>query len=80
MITALGIAWPFVLNAVSFLAVILALWMWRREAGPASALPAERFLAAIRAGLRYARGSRSASGSGWRAGRRCLAHSTDRLG
>jgi predicted MFS family arabinose efflux permease len=57
VITALGIAWPFVLNAVSFLAVILALWMWRRLVGPASALPAERFLAAIRSGLRYARSS-----------------------
>ena len=57
VITALGIAWPFALNAVSFVAVILALWLWRREAKPASALPAERFLAAIRAGLRYARSS-----------------------
>ena len=61
VITALGIAWPFVLNAVSFLAVILALWLWRREARPASALPAERFLAAIRAGLRYARSSAAAA-------------------
>ena len=57
VITALGIAWPFVLNAVSFLAVITALWLWRREAKPASALPAERFLGAMRSGLRYARSS-----------------------
>ena len=57
VIAALGIAWPFVLNALSFLAVIAALWLWRRETRPASALPAERFLAAIRTGLRYARGS-----------------------
>ena len=57
VITALGLAWPFALNALSFVAVILALWLWRREAKPASALPAERLLAAIRAGLRYARSS-----------------------
>ena len=57
VITALGIARPFALNAVSFVAVILALWLWRREAKPTSALPAERFFAAIRAGLRYARSS-----------------------
>ena len=57
VITALGLAWPFVFNALSFVAVILALWLWRRETKPASALPAERFFAAIRAGLRYARSS-----------------------
>ena len=57
VITALGLVWPFVFNALSFVAVILALWLWRRETKPASALPAERFFAAIRAGLRYARSS-----------------------
>jgi MFS family permease len=49
VITALGIAWPFALNALSFLAVITALWLWRQETRPTSTLPAERFLAAIRA-------------------------------
>ena len=57
VITALGIVWPFVFNALSFLAVITALWLWRREAVPVSALPAERFLGAMRSGLRYARSS-----------------------
>jgi MFS family permease len=57
VITALGLVWPFVFNALSFVAVILALWLWRRETKRASALPAERFFAAIRAGLRYARSS-----------------------
>ena len=57
VITALGVVWPFVFNALSFLAVITALWLWRREAKPASALPAERFLGAMRAGLRYAHSS-----------------------
>ncbi|WP_323156715.1 MFS transporter, partial [Pseudomonas oryzihabitans] len=46
----------FALNAVSFLAVIVALLTWRRQ--PAAAvLPAERLLGAVRVGLRYARSS-----------------------
>ena len=57
IITVLGLAWPFAFNAVSFLAVILALWLWRQQPKPASALPAERLAGAIRSGLRYARGS-----------------------
>ena len=57
VVTALGLVWPFVFNAVSFVVVILALWLWRHEPVAVSALPAERFLAAIRAGLRYGRGS-----------------------
>lgn len=57
IITVLGLAWPFAFNAVSFLAVILALWLWRQQPKPASALPAERLAGAIRSGLRFARGS-----------------------
>ncbi|MFZ1427546.1 MAG: MFS transporter [Geminicoccaceae bacterium] len=57
VITALGLVWPFIFNALSFVVVILALWLWRREARPASALPSERFVAAIRSGVRYARSS-----------------------
>lgn len=44
----------FLLNGISFLGVIVALWRWERQ--PAvSALPAERFFGALRAGIRYAR-------------------------
>jgi quinol monooxygenase YgiN len=46
----------FILNALSFLAVIAALLKWKR-APKTSELPAERVLGAIRAGLRYARHS-----------------------
>jgi MFS family permease len=46
----------FLLNAVSFLGVLVVLYRWRREA-PASVLPAERVLGAVRAGLRYVRHS-----------------------
>jgi len=44
----------FALNALSYLGVIWVLVRWRRQA-PASALPSERFLGALRAGLRFAR-------------------------
>ncbi|MCQ9427053.1 MFS transporter [Pseudomonas sp. LJDD11] len=46
----------FALNSASFLAVIIALLAWRHRPEP-SVLPAERWLGAMRAGVRYARGS-----------------------
>ena len=48
----LGAGWAFLLNAVSFLAVVVVLWKWRRQA-PAEDLPGERFLGAFKVGLRY---------------------------
>jgi predicted MFS family arabinose efflux permease/quinol monooxygenase YgiN len=53
----LGAGWAFCLNAVSFLAVVLALLAWRRRP-PTSSLPGERFLGALKVGFRYARHSR----------------------
>lgn len=44
----------FFLNAVSFLAVLWVLYRWKRP-DRETALPAERFLGAMRAGLRYVR-------------------------
>jgi MFS family permease len=49
IIVAFGIAWPFLVNALSFLAVILALWYWR-EGRSATVGEHEPFLAAMRAG------------------------------
>jgi MFS family permease len=57
IIATAGIAWPFLLNAVSFIAVIAALLWWRPPAKPRGQLPAERIVAAMRTGLRYARSS-----------------------
>lgn len=56
IIAAAGPGAVFVLNALSFLAVIFALKSWRR-APRQSELPAERLFGAVRAGLRYARHS-----------------------
>ena len=56
IVAAAGPGAVFVLNAVSFLAVIAALKRWQRPP-QASELPAERLAGAVRAGLRYARHS-----------------------
>ena len=42
----------FVLNALSFIGVLLVLFRWR-ESARKSVLPAERFVGAMRAGMRY---------------------------
>lgn len=57
IIASFGIAWPYLLNAISFLVVIGALLWWRPAPKKESHLPAERLWSAIRAGLRYARAS-----------------------
>ena len=52
-----GPGWAFALNSLSFLAVVGALWKWRRVV-PTQDLPGERFMGAVRVGLRYVRHSR----------------------
>jgi MFS family permease len=54
IVAAAGTGAVFLLNAVSYLGVIVALSAWRREA-PRSTLPGERFLSALRSGTRFAR-------------------------
>jgi MFS family permease len=54
-IAALGMAAPFLFNALSTLGVIAALVWWRGVGSISQSLPAERFINAIRNGLRYAR-------------------------
>jgi hypothetical protein len=48
-----GAAWTFLLNALSFVGVILVLYQWKRKPLFKSALPAERIYGSMRAGLRY---------------------------
>ncbi|MBS1213658.1 MAG: transrane transport protein (DitE-like protein) [Proteobacteria bacterium] len=55
IIAAMGLAAPFCLNAISYLGVIAALFWWHAPGGSTRHLPAERFGAAIRTGLRHAR-------------------------
>lgn len=54
LIVAMGLWAPFLVNALSFLAILAALWIWRGEARPESKLPPERLLPAMVAGMRYA--------------------------
>jgi predicted MFS family arabinose efflux permease len=54
VVAMLGPGVVFVLNAVSFTAVMWVIWRWRYTRLPSN-LPGERFLASIRGGLRYAR-------------------------
>lgn len=52
IILAFGIAWPFLINAVSFLAVIAALWWWRPQTTAANAgVVHAPFLTAMRHGF-----------------------------
>src|SRR5262249_35234108 len=53
-VAAVGPGATFLLNAVSFLGVLFVLSRWRRPR-ETSPLPAERFVGAMRAGLRYVR-------------------------
>src|SRR5262245_39733790 len=54
IVAASGPAATFLLNAVSFLGVLFVLLRWRRPTEE-SVLPAERFLGAMRSGVRYVR-------------------------
>ncbi len=57
LIVAVGLYAPFLVNALSFVGIIAALWLWRPEDRPVSGLPAEAVLQAMISGLRYARHS-----------------------
>lgn len=54
----LGPTWAFALNAVSFVGVLVVLQQWKRRPVTTD-LPAERFSAAMKVGLRYAWHSRA---------------------
>ena len=62
----MGPAWAFALNSLSFLAVVGALAWWKRPISTQD-LPGERFMGAVRVGLRYARHSRPLQIILWRA-------------
>lgn len=57
LVAALGTGWVFLLNATSFLGVVVVLVRWRREPRAPSRLPPEDVPGAMRAGIRYVRHS-----------------------
>ena len=67
IVAAAGAGATFVLNAVSFLGVLIVLYRWQRPVTD-TALPAERMVAAIHTGLRYVRHSRGLQAVLWRTG------------
>jgi MFS family permease/quinol monooxygenase YgiN len=67
VVAAAGAGATFVLNAISFLGVLLVLYRWQRP-GTNTALPAERMVAAIYTGLRYVRHSPGLKAILWRTG------------
>ncbi|MFZ2444777.1 MAG: MFS transporter [Syntrophobacteraceae bacterium] len=58
VLVALGAGATFMINAASFLGVILVILFWKRPRGE-SALPAERIFAAMRTGIRFVRHARA---------------------
>lgn len=67
IILAFGIAWPFLINAVSFLAVIAALWWWRPQASPATAgVVHAPFLTAMRHGFLHVGENAALGNTLWR--------------
>src|SRR4051794_10190064 len=54
LVAALGTAWVFLLNAISYLAVLVVIYRWRRQERE-SAAPPETVMGAMAAGVRYAR-------------------------
>lgn len=54
LLTAAGAGTVFLLNAASFLGILVVLAVWKHRPRP-SALPAERFFSALRIGWRYTR-------------------------
>jgi predicted MFS family arabinose efflux permease len=67
IIIAFGIAWPFLINAVSFLAVIAALWWWSPQRAPSTqGPPRESFMTAMRQGFLHAGHNAALGNTLWR--------------
>ena len=54
LITAVGLAAPFALNAISFVGILIALYAWKPEPAADRHLPPEPIWSAVQTGLRYA--------------------------
>lgn len=58
LIVSISLLAPFIVNALSFVAIVAALLWWKPPALPARHLPQEHFFSAISGGLRYAKNSK----------------------
>jgi predicted MFS family arabinose efflux permease len=67
IIATCGIAWPFLVNAASFLAVIVALWWWRPRQSFSRTAHQESYLSALRAGFAQAGHNMALRNTLWRA-------------
>lgn len=66
LISLYGIAWPFVANALSFIAIIGGLVWWKYAApAPSTTLPPERVWEAMKTGVRYAFNSEPLKATMW---------------
>ena len=54
LISAVALTAPFVVNALSYLAIVAALLLWKPDTGPAKTLPPEPLFGAMATGLRHA--------------------------
>jgi MFS family permease len=66
IIIAFGVAWPFLINAISFLAVIAALLWWRPPPSPTATGTRVSFLASLRHGFLHAGENRALANTLWR--------------
>jgi MFS family permease len=67
IIIAFGVAWPFLINAVSFLAVIAALLWWHPLPAPVTAgTPQVSFMTSLRHGFLHAGQNRALGNTLWR--------------
>ncbi len=66
VIATIGIAWPFLINAISFLAVIIALWLWRAPRSTTHPVHAESYLAALRIAFTQTATNRALRHTLWR--------------
>ncbi len=67
VITAAGVAYPFLINAASYLIVVAALLWWRPAGTTDPRLPPEHLVGAIRLGLAHARHNDALKATLWRA-------------
>jgi predicted MFS family arabinose efflux permease len=66
IIVTAGIAWPFLINALTFVAVIIALLYWHAPVEAPKPGPREAFMTALRAGLQHAAENKPLQNTLWR--------------